>query len=121
MKVLRSFTVPSSRPILSELTSVTIGNFDGCHIGHQALFKAGIEKAISGGLASLCLTFDPSPKHFFQPDTAIGKLFQPQQKLRALSELGLECVVIQEFNQAFSLLSPEDFYKNLLHIVEARP
>lgn len=91
-----------------------IGNFDGCHRGHQVLLKRGRTLAESHQLSSLCLTFEPNPRQFFKPELAVGKLFQAQQKLRALDELGINWVVIQDFDQKFSSLSPEEFFVHLL-------
>ncbi len=97
-----------------EASAITIGNFDGCHRGHQELIARVSARAQTQGFSSLCLTFDPNPKQFFKPDRQVGKLFQAQQKLRALAELGLDYTVIQEFDLPFSQLKPFEFYSLLL-------
>lgn len=97
-----------------QASAITIGNFDGCHRGHQELIARVRAQAEAPGYSSLCLTFDPNPKQFFKPDHQVGKLFQAEQKLRALDELGLDFTVIQAFDQAFSQLKPHEFYQSLL-------
>ncbi|MDQ3231072.1 MAG: bifunctional riboflavin kinase/FAD synthetase [Pseudobdellovibrionaceae bacterium] len=114
MKVLRSPSNPKPHTFPMEASAITIGNFDGCHRGHQELIAKVRARANGQGYSSLCLTFDPNPKQFFKPDRQVGKLFQSQQKLRALAELGLDYTVIQEFNQHFSQLKPYEFYQMLL-------
>ncbi|WP_141736527.1 bifunctional riboflavin kinase/FAD synthetase [Oligoflexus tunisiensis] len=114
MKVLRSPSTPIPHSFPMEASAITIGNFDGCHRGHQELISRVRVRAQSQGYSSLCLTFDPNPKQFFKPDRQVGKLFQSQQKLRALAELGLDFTVIQEFNYSFSQLKPNEFYQMLL-------
>jgi len=114
LKVLRSPSIPSSSSFPVEASAVTIGNFDGCHRGHQQLISRIQWQAKTHGYSSLCLTFDPNPKQFFKPERKVGKLFQAQQKLRALTELGLDLTVIQEFDQNFSRLTPSEFYQTLL-------
>lgn len=114
LKVLRSPSAPKPQIFPIEASAITIGNFDGCHRGHQELIAKVHTQVQMSGYSSLCLTFDPNPKQFFKPDRQVGKLFQPQQKLRALSELGLDFTVIQEFDHRFSQLKPFEFYETLL-------
>jgi riboflavin kinase/FMN adenylyltransferase len=114
LKVLRSPSTPQPHAFPMEASAITIGNFDGCHRGHQELIARVNSKAQAQGYSSLCLTFDPNPKQFFKPDRQVGKLFQAQQKLRALAELGLDYTVVQEFDLPFSQLKPSEFYEMLL-------
>ncbi len=114
LKVLRSSSPIGPSPLPFEASALTIGNFDGCHLGHQQLIARVHDEALARGYTSLCLSFDPNPKQFFRPERRVGKLFQAQQKLRALQELGLDFTVIQEFDQLFSQLTPVEFYHKLL-------
>jgi riboflavin kinase/FMN adenylyltransferase len=114
LKVLRSSSSLKPYSFPMQASAITIGNFDGCHRGHQELIARIRAQADVAGYSSLCLTFDPNPKQFFKPDRHVGKLFQPQQKLRALAELDLDFTVIQDFDQAFSQLKPHEFYQSLL-------
>ncbi len=95
-------------------SSLTIGNFDGCHLGHQKLVSVAHSLARQQQLQTVVLTFDPHPREFFIPDVSVPRLFQPEQKLRALAELGVETVVIQTFDYSFSQLPPGEFCANLL-------
>lgn len=95
-------------------SAVAIGNFDGCHRGHQELIRQTLVLSREKQLSSVVLTFDPNPKQFFQPHLKLGKLFTIEQKIRALRELQVETLVIQSFDAPFSQLSPKDFYASLI-------
>lgn len=92
---------------------MTIGNFDGAHVGHQKLIETTIARAKSLNIPALAISFSPGPKTFF------GKykeepLFSDAQKLRAFAELNLDAAYIQKFDQNFSELSAEDFVVKFL-------
>jgi len=93
---------------------VTIGNFDGCHRGHQALIAASLRMAEQPLTESIALSFAPRPSVLFRPETSSPTLFTDSQKVRALAELGIQHVILQRFDREFSILSPEDFYKTVL-------
>lgn len=93
--------------------AVTIGNFDGAHIGHQKLIETTITRAKTIGVSALAISFSPGPKTFFgkyQEDP----LFSDEQKLRAFAELNLDAAYIQKFDQVFSELSAEEFITKFL-------
>lgn len=98
----------------TQASSLTVGNFDGCHLGHQKLVNLAHSLAVDEHIQTVVLTFDPHPREFFAPEVALPRLFQPQQKLRAFSELGVDAVVIQRFDEAFSQLTAEQFCTELL-------
>lgn len=100
---------------LDRPSSLTIGNFDGCHVGHQQLLTLAHSFADQHQTHTTVLTFDPHPREFFNPEVSLPRLFQPEQKLRALAERGVDTVIIQSFDQEFSRLSPEEFCRDLLH------
>ena len=114
LKVLRTSASLQLPEDSIHAAAVTIGNFDGCHRGHRELIGVTRKLAQTRGLASVVLTFDPNPKQFFQPQKPFGKLFKAEQKLRALQELGIDMVIVQSFDAAFSQLSPRAFYQQLL-------
>jgi riboflavin kinase/FMN adenylyltransferase len=114
LKVIESQDLNNNSLLTQIASSLTIGNFDGCHLGHQALLRLARRAADERGAVATVLTFDPHPREFFQPAVKLPRLFQPQQKFRALQELGVERVVVQRFDQALSLLTPERFCKDLL-------
>lgn len=92
---------------------VTIGNFDGCHIGHQSLLAKAFEISKSYQAAPVVYTFDPHPQEFFS-GLYLPRLFSRHQKTQAMRELGISQIVTQHFDQAFSEVSHEDFYQNYL-------
>lgn len=110
MKVFRRFNSPSSRPPCA----LTIGNFDGVHRGHQVLLQQLVQGARLRNLSSCLLTFEPHPREFFSPKDAPPRIQNLRDKLVALNQLGLDAIVIEEFNQAFAQLSPEKFVAQIL-------
>ena len=92
-------------------SAVTIGNFDGCHLGHQRLTAATVELAGTLNLATVAITFNPRPEAFFRRLTHEPLLFTEAQKSRALGELGIEYQVIQSFDAAFSKVTHSEFYE----------
>ncbi len=114
MKVLKTSCHSLGLGAEFESSVVTIGNFDGCHQGHQELIRLTCKEAAKRQVPSIVLTFDPNPKEYFQAGKSLGRLFQTEQKIRALNELGISAVVIQKFDAAFSEMSAEVFYRKLL-------
>ncbi|WP_298550248.1 bifunctional riboflavin kinase/FAD synthetase [uncultured Algibacter sp.] len=109
MKTKRSLnTLPDKQ------TVVTIGTFDGVHIGHQKIIKHMINTGKSEGLQSVILTFFPHPRMVLQKDSNIKLINTIDERHDILAELGLECLVIKKFTHEFSRLSAEDFVKQIL-------
>lgn len=92
---------------------IGIGNFDGCHIGHQRLIQNIVSQGRQDNCKTCILTFDPSPKVYFDPSQRNRNLFNPQQKLAALKELGVDLTILQPFTEAFSKKSPDEFIEEL--------
>lgn len=113
---------------LSGASAVAIGNFDGVHLGHQALLdRAKFEAASlapgqrSSGedserpaMTTAVVSFEPLPRAFFTPDAAPVRLTGPAQKLRLLRSQGVELTWLLRFNAALASLSARDFVKNIL-------
>jgi riboflavin kinase/FMN adenylyltransferase len=97
------------RPVL------TIGNFDGVHLGHRAIMQTVIERARLLGGESVVLTFDPHPRKVLQPDRAPSLLATRDQKLEALEEIGIDVVILQPFDLEFSKTSPEEFVRDIVY------
>jgi riboflavin kinase/FMN adenylyltransferase len=95
-------------------SAVTIGNFDGCHLGHQALVRRAVELATRNGAQATAVTLTPHPDCFFRGEQAVPLLFTREQKERAFAELGLERHVLQTFDAAFARVSHEEFYQDHL-------
>jgi riboflavin kinase/FMN adenylyltransferase len=96
-------------------TSVlAIGNFDGIHLGHQAILRATVERAHALNAVSTALTFDPSPRKVLRPETAPLRVSTNAQRMEWFNALGLEAVVVLPFTLDLARLSPEEFVEQIL-------
>lgn len=93
---------------------LTIGNFDGVHLGHQALLKLLRDKARACALPAVVLTFEPHPREFFAPAEAPARLASLREKLLLLEAAGVDRVHICRFNRALAGLTAEQFIERLL-------
>lgn len=93
---------------------LTIGNFDGQHLGHRALLKAVVESAMKSGGTPTVLTFEPHPAKVLMPGLDLLFLSGMEEKIRGFEEAGIAEVVIVEFNDALSRLTPEEFVFGVL-------
>ena len=92
----------------------TIGNFDGVHLGHQAVIGQLAEKAQEWGLPTLAILFEPQPQEFFSPGNAVPRLTRLREKLQALRRYSVDRVLCLRFDAKFAALEPEDFIQRLL-------
>ncbi len=92
---------------------LTIGNFDGVHLGHQAVIKALIKKARQRGVPAFVLTFFPDPSDFFSEADWPYYLTTPFEKANLICSLGVDRVFTMRFNGPFADLSPEAFLSTL--------
>jgi riboflavin kinase/FMN adenylyltransferase len=95
-------------------TIVTIGTFDGVHIGHQKIIERLIENARSRNCESLILTFFPHPRMVLQEQSEIQLLNTIEERTLLLEKTGLDYLIIHPFDKTFSRLTAEDFVKNIL-------
>ena len=95
-------------------TAITIGTFDGVHIGHRKILERLTTKAISLELKSTVLTFFPHPRMVLQKDTDIKLLNTMEEKTKILENLGLDYLVIHPFTKEFSRLSAVEFVRDIL-------
>ena len=109
MQVFRHFPLSSSTPI-----GLTIGNFDGVHIGHQVLIEKLIAESKKRKLTPSVMTFEPHPKEFFTPENAPTRLTTLREKLEFFLSYGIEKVFVCAFNQKFSNISSEVFMHQIL-------
>lgn len=93
---------------------VTIGNFDGLHIGHQRLLKTLKDAASAVSLPSVLLTFEPNPKEFFSKNTPAPRLMRFYEKWLVIDEYDIDYVYCLRFNAALAALSPEAFVQSVL-------
>ncbi len=92
----------------------TIGNFDGVHLGHQSVFRHLMEKGDEFDLPTTVVTFEPQPREFFQADTAPARLTRLREKLQAIHVVGIDRVVVLEFNKRLAAMQAEVFVQELL-------
>ena len=93
---------------------VAVGNFDGVHRGHQAVFGAARRIAETERRPLVCLTFEPHPRSVFNPDEPVARLTPAPMKARLLQALGFRAVVEQPFDRAFAALDPDHFVRSVL-------
>jgi riboflavin kinase/FMN adenylyltransferase len=110
LKIIRSIAAFNS----SEKTIVTIGTFDGIHIGHQKILKDLIRTAKKENKKSVLLTFFPHPRMVLQKDVSIRLINTIEEKSSLLEKMGLDYLIIHPFSQEFSRLSALDFVRNIL-------
>ncbi|MGB7816107.1 MAG: bifunctional riboflavin kinase/FAD synthetase [Methylotenera sp.] len=110
MQVFRHFPTNPSEPL-----ALAIGNFDGMHLGHQALLSRLIEAARAKNLTPAVMTFEPHPREFFAPLNAPERLCNLREKLERFEEFGVEKVFVCAFNLRFAVISAQDFMQNILH------
>ena len=99
----------SDPEFVRQAVALTIGNFDGVHLGHQALLNQLREVAKSRGLRTAVLTFEPHPREFFMPQQAPARLTSMREKLEFFAELGFDQVYVCRFNARFAQMTAQDF------------
>ncbi len=95
-------------------TAVTIGTFDGVHLGHHKILERLINNAKNDGLKSTVLTFFPHPRMVLQKDTDIKLLNTLEEKVQILESMGLDYLIIHPFTKEFSRLSAIEFVRDIL-------
>ena len=110
MKILSS----SDHSIPPTPSVVTIGTFDGVHIGHQKIIKKLTKKALQKNLSSVVLTFFPHPRMVLQQNSDIKLINTIAERKEILSNLGLDYIYVKEFTRVFANLSARDFVKTIL-------
>ena len=107
MQVFRHF------PQVAAPQAMAIGNFDGMHLGHQALLRQLMAYAQTYRITPAVMTFEPHPREFFMPQNAPARLASMREKLEYFAECGVRNVYVQRFNQAFAAQSPAAFMQVL--------
>jgi riboflavin kinase/FMN adenylyltransferase len=93
---------------------ITIGNFDGVHIGHQALFHEVIEKAAAIDGTSVAMTFEPHPIRVLKQNNYPPLITLYEQKAELIERTGIDVLICVPFTLAFAALSADQFIKDLL-------
>jgi riboflavin kinase / FMN adenylyltransferase len=111
---LRIFRHSSGLPSDARGSAVAIGNFDGVHVGHQAVIGAAVAQARALGAPASVLTFEPHPRMLFKPDSEPFRLTPLRPKAHAMEALGVELLVVLAFDRALSEKSAETFVEDVL-------
>ncbi|GLR47298.1 bifunctional riboflavin kinase/FAD synthetase [Sphingomonas astaxanthinifaciens] len=98
---------------------VALGNFDGFHLGHQAVVGRAVARAAHGGRPALVATFDPHPVRFFKPDAAPFRLTSLDQRAELFAAAGADACLVFDFDAALAATSAEDFVAMLREQVGA--
>ncbi|QDL92274.1 bifunctional riboflavin kinase/FAD synthetase [Paroceanicella profunda] len=111
MRIIRSTatTDPAERG-----ASIAMGNFDGVHLGHQAVIGLALEAARAAGVPAGVVTFEPHPRSFFAPDAPPFRLMNPAARAHRLQKLGVGLLYELPFNAALARLTAEDFARDIL-------
>lgn len=99
---------------------LTIGNYDGIHLGHQAILKKLKSESKSNNILSSVMTFEPHPREFFSPKLAPKRIISLREKLEYFDELKIDQVFIVNFNDEFSRKSYLDFIEILKKNIQAK-
>jgi riboflavin kinase/FMN adenylyltransferase len=109
MRILRHLPARPAAPV-----ALTIGNFDGVHLGHRAMVELLTGAARQRQLVSCVMTFEPHPREFFAPDRAPTRLTSLREKLELLAQLGVEQVHVRRFDYDFARVTAEQFIEEVL-------
>ncbi|MFC5383982.1 bifunctional riboflavin kinase/FAD synthetase [Arcanobacterium hippocoleae] len=104
----------SDIPVDYENTAITIGIFDGVHLGHGRVLAQTVAVAREKGLKALALTFQPHPRLVHQPDTDLHLITSLEDRLERLEAAGMDAVYVQHYDLPFAATEPRDFIENLL-------
>ncbi len=93
---------------------VTVGTFDGLHIGHRKIMRTLVDTARAQNLRSVVLTFDPHPRQILCPGVPVSFVLGQGEKIDAFRSLGIDCLVVHPFSREFASLSAEAFLHDTL-------
>jgi riboflavin kinase/FMN adenylyltransferase len=102
-------------PHYVQAVALTIGNFDGVHIGHQRILARLKAQAQAMRLPSCVLTFEPHPREFFSPRAALPRLTHLRDKLQIFDQLGMDYTHVCHFDAPFSRLGAQEFIRRIIH------
>lgn len=93
---------------------ITVGNFDGVHVGHQGLLTSAAAEGRALGIRSIAITFDPHPAQFLYPDVAPKLLTFLPQRLELIAATGVDAILVLHFDAALSRVTARDFARDVL-------
>ena len=94
--------------------SLTVGNFDGVHLGHRELLRRTVSRAHDAGTTAVALTFSPHPVLFFNPGARFYEITTEPEKAALISRTGIDVLVIESFDGAVGRMSPAEFAREVL-------
>jgi len=109
MRILRHLPARGAGPV-----ALTIGNFDGVHLGHRAMLELLDGAARERRLRSCVMSFEPHPREFFSPDQAPTRLTSLREKLELLAQAGIDQVHVRRFDYDFARVTAEEFIDKVL-------
>src|SRR5512146_1176188 len=109
MQVFRKVPDQASSP-----TVLTIGNFDGVHLGHRAMLERLVARARAAGLPAALMTFEPHPRELFAPEQAPARLSSLREKLNLLAECGVDRTYLCRFDRRLAALTADEFVERIL-------
>ncbi|MFN3561984.1 MAG: bifunctional riboflavin kinase/FAD synthetase [Chloroherpetonaceae bacterium] len=114
--VLSQFDTDNPKPFERKASAVTIGTYDGVHLGHRAIISTLVSDAKARGLRSVVITFEPHPRLVLGKTNGapIFLLSTLDEKLNILESLGIDCIIVIHFTKAFSETPAEAFVENVL-------
>lgn len=109
MQIVREIPDSATSPL-----ALTIGNFDGVHLGHQAMLERLRHEAISRGLVACAMTFEPHPREYFSPNDAPPRLTNLREKITLLSRFDVQRVYVCRFDRDLAQMLADDFIVDVL-------
>ena len=111
MKIVNGYKLfeASTKPIV-----ITIGNFDGVHVGHRSVFKKLTDKAYKINGIPVVMTFDPHPMAVLAPTKKLEFISTKESKLRLFEEAGIQITIIEEFTEEFANVNAREFFEKIL-------
>ncbi len=94
--------------------AITIGNFDGLHLGHQTMLSQLKKAAKARDLPTMVVLFEPQPMEYFNKSSSPARLMSFRQKVESIRELGIDAVICLSFNKPLALLSARRFVESIL-------
>lgn len=112
MHIIRDF---SDCPPAYKGAVIALGNFDGVHMGHQAILRDCVALARASNVPAAVMTFEPHPREFFAKDKPKLRIYPFRRKVELLREAGIDALFLVRFNRDFAALSGLDFVQTVLH------
>ncbi len=112
--IVRSLPEWAARFGASARSTLTVGNFDGLHLGHQKILRQVVERARATKTLGVAVTFDPHPLKVLRPAQAPPLVQTLEQRLAGIHSMGLNAAVVLNFDAEFAVLSPEAFAEGVL-------